>query len=104
MMSWPSRAEEVRPGINDTWNLYQQFCKGKKASVHQWKEARAKLHRQCLDRGPQLLKELAKFKRPKSTLTVEQVIEIYKYREIGMKGRLGIIVSKTYGVTSKAAP
>ncbi len=43
---WPKHPQFLIPGVNDTWNDYQQFCKGKNVTGKEWKEARQLLHAQ----------------------------------------------------------
>jgi hypothetical protein len=44
--SWPAHARFLIPGVNDSWNDYQRFCKGKAVTSKDWKEARQALQAQ----------------------------------------------------------
>ncbi len=46
---WPQHARFLIPGVNDTWNDFQKFCKGKAVNGKEWKEARQLLHTQYQD-------------------------------------------------------
>ena len=41
---WPDHVRFLMPGVNDTWNLFQKFSKGKAVTGAEWKEARQALH------------------------------------------------------------
>ncbi len=41
---WPDDERLLIPGVNDTWNLFQKFSKGKVVTGRDWKEARQTLH------------------------------------------------------------
>ncbi len=41
---WPEDMSHLMPGVNDTWNLFQKFRKGKTVTGAEWKEARRALH------------------------------------------------------------
>ncbi len=41
---WPEDARFLIPGVNDTWNLFQKFSKGKSVNGRDWKVARQALH------------------------------------------------------------
>jgi hypothetical protein len=42
---WPVEAKLLIPGINDTWNDFQKFCKGKLITTAHWKLAREDLRK-----------------------------------------------------------
>ena len=46
LLLWPEHARYLIPGVNDSWNDYQKFCKGKAVTGTEWKEARQALHEQ----------------------------------------------------------
>jgi hypothetical protein len=41
-LEWPSHGRFLIPGVNNTWNAYQIFCRGKVKvpTTADWKEAR----------------------------------------------------------------
>ena len=41
---WPDDVQFLIPGVNDTWNLFQKFSKGKMVTGRDWKAARQALH------------------------------------------------------------
>ena len=41
---WPQHPKFLIPGVNDSWNDFQKFCKGKVVTGKEWKEARQLLH------------------------------------------------------------
>jgi hypothetical protein len=41
---WPQHPEFLIPGVNDSWNDFQKYCKGKVVTGKEWKEARQLLH------------------------------------------------------------
>jgi hypothetical protein len=43
---WPQHGRFLIPGVNDTWNEFQKFCKGTKrlATSKDWRAAREALH------------------------------------------------------------
>jgi hypothetical protein len=41
---WPEDVRFLIPGVNDTWNLFQKFSKGRTVTGKDWKEARQALH------------------------------------------------------------
>jgi hypothetical protein len=43
---WPQHPRFLIPGVNDDWNSFQKFCKGKAVTGREWKEARQLLHAQ----------------------------------------------------------
>ena len=43
-MPWAQDGSKLIPGINDTWNEFQSFSKGKAISPTDWKLARARLY------------------------------------------------------------
>jgi hypothetical protein len=45
-MTWPEHPRFLIPGVNDSWNDYQKFCKGKSVTGKDWKEARQALQKQ----------------------------------------------------------
>ena len=45
-MQWPRDACHLIPHVNDTWNEFQRFSKGKKVSIAEWRSARDKLYDQ----------------------------------------------------------
>jgi hypothetical protein len=42
--SWPEHPRLLIPGVNDTWNDFQRFYRGKTVTPDDWKVARAVLH------------------------------------------------------------
>jgi hypothetical protein len=40
---WPEHGRYLIPGVNDTWNCFQKFCKGASVTAAMWKEAKAVL-------------------------------------------------------------
>ena len=44
-LQWPNHGKFLIPGVNNTWNAYQIFCRGKVKvpTAADWKEARKKL-------------------------------------------------------------
>jgi hypothetical protein len=40
---WPIHGRYLVPGVNDTWNCYQKFCRGNVVTASQWKAAKAEL-------------------------------------------------------------
>jgi hypothetical protein len=45
---WPPHGRFLIPGVNDTWNEFQKFCKGTKKLLtsNDWRAAKAALHAQ----------------------------------------------------------
>jgi hypothetical protein len=43
---WPEDVRFLIPGVNDTWNFFQKFSKGKSVTGRDWKEARQALNSQ----------------------------------------------------------
>jgi hypothetical protein len=43
---WPADARFLIPGVNDTWNCFQKFCRGKVVTPMQWKVAKSELFSQ----------------------------------------------------------
>ena len=43
---WPQHPKFLISGVNDTWNNFQKFCKGKVIAGKEWKEARQLFHAQ----------------------------------------------------------
>jgi hypothetical protein len=41
---WPLHPQFLIPGVNDSWNDFQKFCKGKVVTGNEWKVARQALH------------------------------------------------------------
>ncbi len=41
---WPQHPQFLIPGVNDSWNDFQKFCKGKAVTGKEWKQARQLLH------------------------------------------------------------
>jgi hypothetical protein len=42
---WPTAGRFLIPGINDTWNEFQKFNKGKIVTPEEWRSAKAILHK-----------------------------------------------------------
>jgi hypothetical protein len=42
-LMWPLRGSELIPGVNDTWNKYQQYCAGRTVTPDEWRAAKASL-------------------------------------------------------------
>lgn len=40
---WPEHPRYLVPGVNDTWNEFQKFSRGKTVTPDDWKTARAAL-------------------------------------------------------------
>ncbi len=41
---WPEDVRFLIPGVNDTWNLFQKYCKGKTVTGTNRKDARKELY------------------------------------------------------------
>ncbi len=41
---WPQHGRFLIPGVNDTWNEYQKFCRGRLCTPDNWRSAREALH------------------------------------------------------------
>jgi hypothetical protein len=41
---WPQHPQYLIPGVNDSWNDFQKFCKGQVVTGKEWKVAREALH------------------------------------------------------------
>mmetsp|Transcript_51181 Transcript_51181/g.133790 ORF Transcript_51181/g.133790 Transcript_51181/m.133790 type:complete len:299 (+) Transcript_51181:83-979(+) len=105
MSSWPTHGKFLIPGFNDTWNMFQRYRKGKRCSCAEWKEARRELRMEYeagLSGKLPSMDQLVGIKRATATLSVEQVVEIFKYKNIGKRGRLGSWVAREFGVSAKA--
>jgi hypothetical protein len=43
---WPTRGQDLIPGVNDTWNEFQKFRVGRSVCPHEWRMARESLRQE----------------------------------------------------------
>ncbi len=48
-VGWPVHGRFLIPQVNDTWNCFQKFCRGKSVSPSEWKQAKAMLYLQYVE-------------------------------------------------------
>ena len=49
LSEWPAHGRFLIPQVNDTWNCFQKFCRGKSVSAAEWKQAKAILYFQYVE-------------------------------------------------------